>query len=274
MTISDKRAAVNHETLPNALTQQSQLLSQIKNKKIAAFFDYDGTLTPIVSQPEQAVLSESMRKTIIDFAKNFPVALISGRDKNNLKSLVNIPQLFYAGSHGFEIEGPENSNLNYEVGNEYLPFLKQAFLEVDAQLNSIPNVCVQLKKYCIALHYRNVDEVYIRQIFQAAEQIVQRTPELKLLSGKKILEIRPNMDWHKGKSMQWIAQQRQLNHPEYFHLFFGDDLTDEDAFRSLSATYGIGILVGNHGYPTYADYQLNSTEEVQLFLEILLRKNI
>ena len=69
--------------------------------------DYDGTLTPIVARPEQAVLAEATRATVRRLSQLCPVAIISGRDRANVQRLVDVDGILYAGNHGFDIVGPD-----------------------------------------------------------------------------------------------------------------------------------------------------------------------
>ena len=71
--------------------------------------DYDGTLTPIVRRPEEAILSPEVRDKLHALAENlvFSVGIISGRSLPEVKSLVGIEGIYYAGNHGLEIEGPD-----------------------------------------------------------------------------------------------------------------------------------------------------------------------
>ncbi|MBU2565687.1 MAG: trehalose-phosphatase, partial [Candidatus Thermoplasmatota archaeon] len=78
-------------------------LDKIKNKKLILLLDYDGTLTPIVSRPELAVLSDDMRDVLKKIAKRYPLAIISGRSLEDVKKLVDVENIYYAGNHGFEI---------------------------------------------------------------------------------------------------------------------------------------------------------------------------
>ena len=70
------------------------------------FLDYDGTLTPIVSDPDAATLSDHMRDAVGKLSDKATVAIVSGRAREKLRNFVQLPELYYAGSHGFDIDGP------------------------------------------------------------------------------------------------------------------------------------------------------------------------
>src|SRR5215831_1467386 len=92
-----------------------------RGQQLAVFLDYDGTLTPIVSHPEKAVLSDSMRQTLQALAMRASVAIRSGRDLNDIRRGVGIDTIIYGGSHGFDVAGPHG--LRNEVAREFLPEL-------------------------------------------------------------------------------------------------------------------------------------------------------
>ena len=82
---------------------------QMKQKKVCVFLDYDGTLSPIVNEPDKAVMSEEMRSAVNRVSKLFPTGIISGRALEKVRGFVQLDHLFYAGSHGLDIEGPSPS---------------------------------------------------------------------------------------------------------------------------------------------------------------------
>jgi alpha,alpha-trehalase len=83
-----------------------------------------------------------------------------------------------------------------------------------------------------------------------------------------VLEIRPKIDWDKGKAVLLLLQTLRLDGDDVVPIYVGDDITDEDAFRALKGR-GIGVLVGNEERKSAADYILHDTDETQQFLHIL-----
>jgi trehalose-phosphatase len=89
------------------------------------------------------------------------------------------------------------------------------------------------------------------------------------MSGKKVFEILPAIDWDKGRAVRWITQALGISWTEASVIYIGDDTTDEDAFRVIR-TRGTGILVSENPRDSAADFRLSSTEEVKnLFSEIV-----
>ena len=255
------------QQLPSALDKNSNLWKSLRNKKPVFFLDYDGTLTPIVEHPEDAILSEEMQKQLKEVAHHTTVAIVSGRDMHDVKELVSIDQLIYAGSHGFQIKGPE-IEYKLEKSREYLPILDQAEETLRKKLeNTIEGAKVERKQFAIAVHYRNVeDEQHIEEIEKEVDHILQEKDKLKKGGGKKILELKPDIEWDKGKAIHWLMEALNIDSQNYLPVYIGDDLTDEDAFKAL-ADIGVGILVGRHGEPTAAQYQLRNVLQVRQFLE-------
>ncbi|MCJ8166239.1 trehalose-phosphatase [Pontibacter sp. E15-1] len=251
--------------LPHALENLPKLLN---GKKPAIFLDYDGCLSPIVKDPEKAVLTDQMRDTLRRLADVCSVAVVSGRDRANVEKLVQLDNLYYAGSHGFDISGPNNMHTEPGGAKAAIPALDEANKTLDAQLKDVQGVLVERKRYAIAVHYRNVPDEQVGRVLQVTEEVIAQHPELKKGPGKKVMELKPNLDWHKGKAVLWLMEELDLNKPDILPIYIGDDLTDEDAFATLQGQ-GIGIMVGEHDEKTAATYRLDDVEDVKALLEEL-----
>jgi trehalose-phosphatase len=263
-------AQSNSETssLPSPLEQMAEIRRRAKNKRMAVFLDYDGTLTPIVSSPELAVLSKEMRHTVKQLAKYCTVGIISGRDLKDVRQLVDIDSIYYAGSHGFDIAGPGGERKEAQKAAEFLPVLDRAEQGLQSQLQSIPGALVERKKFSIAAHYRKVAEDNIGRVEAAVDRVLENCPDLHKSSGKKVFELQPNLDWHKGKALLWLLDELELNQANVLPFYIGDDTTDEDGFRALKDR-GITILVAKGSPKTEAQYQLADPHEVGEFLQKL-----
>ncbi len=258
------------QSLPSVFINRSKFNNLIEGKIPALFLDYDGTLTPIVKQPEDAILSEEMRDTLKQCASKFTVAIISGRDLDDVKNMVKLDNLIYAGSHGFRISGPNGLYMEHEKAGILVPELDHIEKELQRVFNEkIKGVKVERKRYAIAIHYRNVADDDIPLIKRRVNRMIADHPQFKKGEGKKIFEIKPDVQWHKGKAVNWILEELDLSDTQkIIPVYIGDDVTDEDAFKSISDK-GIGILVGFHGKPSAAKYHLRNIYEVRNFLQLL-----
>jgi alpha,alpha-trehalase len=237
-----------------------------RSSRLAIFLDYDGTLTSIVSQPHQALLSDSTRQIVRTLAAHVPVAVLTGRDLDDIRRRVGIGGIVYAACHGFDIAGPRG--LRKQVATEFLPILDAAEKELREKLAAIPGALLERKRFSIAAHYRQATRSGVTKITQAVDGTVARHRELSRLVGKKVYELLPAIDWNKGRAIIWLLKTLGLDQSEVLPLYIGDDRTDEDAFRAL-AHRGIGIVVGEEPGPTAARYALKNPAEVERFLREL-----
>lgn len=265
------RTEINDWFVPpkHLLENLDAIKKQLHNKKIAIFLDYDGTLTPIVARPDLAVLSSEMRNCLKEISQHYTTAIISGRQLKDVYALVDINSLYYAGNHGFEIEGPEHTHIKQTFGTEFLSVLKKVHREIKEKIENIPGLLIEDKKYSLSVHYRLVDENEIEKIETIVDHVLKKNPTLQKHHGKKVFEIRPRMNWDKGKAVLHVLKTLKLDTPDVFPIYIGDDVTDEDAFRTLK-NRGIGILVTDTDQLSRADYLLKDVVEVKTFLETLI----
>ena len=246
--------------IPSALDHVQDIA---RSGRVAVFLDFDGTLTPIVSHPENACLSDSMQKALRELVARAPVAILSGRELDDVRRRIDIDGIVYAGSHGFDIDGPRG--LRRQVATEFLPKLAIAENELREALDGIPGARVERKRFSIAAHYRNVKENDVPAMDRAVSYVGARHPELRRIDGKKVYELLPRIGWDKGKAMLWLLETLGLKGNDVRPIYIGDDSTDEDAFRALEQS-GIGILVSEQSQITAARYSLKDSQEVEHFL--------
>ncbi|ADE16233.1 beta-phosphoglucomutase family hydrolase [Nitrosococcus halophilus Nc 4] len=253
-----------------ALEALSALQDNIAQREVVTFLDYDGTLTPIVSHPEKAILSGEMGQTLRMLAEQCTVAIISGRGLQDVRQRVAIDSLYYAGSHGFEIAGPGELEMEQEQAQAHLPALDEAEKALKKQLENIAGAQIERKRFSIAVHYRNVAEAQIGAIEKMVEQTLEQHPGLHKSHGKKVYELQPDVAWDKGRALLWLLDKLELNRPDVLPLYIGDDITDEDAFQVLEER-GLGLVVGEEARDTYAEYRLKDSHQVREFLHALTR---
>jgi len=252
-------------SLPSALKCRREIEACAENRRIAVFLDYDGTLTPIVDRPGKAVLSGKMRQRLAKLSRSLPVGIISGRDLQDVRARVGLDAIVYAGSHGFDIHGPDFS---YRQGLDFLPALDGAERQLNERLRPISGARVDRKLFAIAVHYRQVADEDVQAVERVVNEVVSMHSELRKSTGKAIFELKPDTDWDKGRALIWILEKMDLDRPDALPFYIGDDTTDEDAFRDIS-NRGIGVLVRSDSRPTWARYALETPGEVGRFLTFL-----
>lgn len=256
--------------IPSALEMFDEIAAEARGRRVAFFLDYDGTLTPIIDQPERAYLNEVMRKTVSTLAGLCPVAIVSGRDRLDVEKFVQLHSIFYAGSHGFDIVGPGGRSMRQQ-GKEFVSLLREAEAQARLELEGVHGALVESKAFAFAIHCRLVPQTEQARLEQVVGDLSARHPGLKVKGGKKVYEFLPQLDWDKGKAVDWLLETLDLNDPGVLPFYLGDDLTDEDGFEVLRDR-GVGILVAEAPpetgpLKTKASYQLRDVGEVKFFLD-------
>lgn len=255
--------------LPSLRTDPALLRQRIGQRRMVVFLDYDGTLTPIVEQHDRAYLGADMRAAVERLARHCPVVVMSGRDLARIRELVDLDSVWYAGSHGFQITGPGASEAEHEIGADFLPSLDLAQKALETALANVAGHAIERKKFSIAVHYRRVREAAIAEVRETVDRVLAAHPDLRLGHGKRVFELRPDIDWGKGQAMLWLLKRLGMDDPGVLPIFVGDDITDEDAFRTLSGR-GLGIVVRYDGTRrTAADCAVTDTAEVGWLLDLL-----
>ncbi|MFH1782610.1 MAG: trehalose-phosphatase [Candidatus Omnitrophota bacterium] len=247
---------------------QDKILPKIKkSKNILLFLDYDGTLTPIVSRPQDAKFSFSVKKLLKKLKKHpkFSLAIISGRSLKDVKAMVGIDGLIYAGNHGLEVEAPFKVSVPdvTKAGS----ILRQISLVLIRKLKDIEGVKVENKTYTLSLHFRLVKpskRKIVEGIFEETVKDFVDSKKIKVSSGKMVFEVRPPIKWGKGNIVLEILKKKKKS----LVFYLGDDVTDEDAFKAIKLK-GISIFVGPGKTKSRADYFLKNTKGVESFLKLL-----
>jgi trehalose-phosphatase len=255
-------------SLPSALESMDEIQRRIRGKRVVVFLDYDGTLTPIVARPELAVFSDETRRVVSELAARCPVAIVSGRDRADVESLVGIDHVAFVGSHGFDIVGPDGEEQPRPESLGLPPILDGLEDALQSRLRHVPGVRLQRKKYSLSVHYRGVDDERAPEVERIVDEEVAARKEIRKTLGKKVFEIQPRIDWDKGKAVLHLLEQWNLDGHDGLPIYIGDDVTDENAFLAIRER-GIGIHVKDGVETTAAHYTLTGTEEVRRFLQEL-----
>ena len=236
---------------------------------IALFSDFDGTLAPLVPDPAGARLDEAARQALAEISRRdgFVVAIISGRSLDHLRARVGLPDLVYAGNHGLEIEGRGLSFLD-PAAAAAREELRAVTERLESALRTVPGAFVEYKVLTTSVHYRNVAEADVGRVERIVlDAIAPAAGLFRLGSGKMLWEILPKTEWNKGAAVRWILDR--LGDDDVLSIYFGDDKTDENAFRALPD--GLTFKVGCEG-GTDAKYRVAGPLAVEEFLEWLAKQ--
>ncbi|HEX2189297.1 MAG TPA: trehalose-phosphatase [Longimicrobiaceae bacterium] len=243
-----------------------------RSGRLVLLLDFDGTLAPIAARPELAAVPERTRAAL-DRLLALPgvqAAVVSGRGMADARERARIPGIAYAGNHGMEIEGPGVRRVHPEA-RAARPELEEAASAVAAALAEVPGAWVEDKGLTLSVHYRQVAEERAGEVREAVLGAVRGSEGLRVTEGKMVLEVRPRVEWDKGRAVDFLLDHLRPP-PGAPVLYLGDDTTDEDAFRALLARPegGEGVLVAETPpASTAARAWLRSPEEVGALFEAL-----
>ncbi|HME77723.1 MAG TPA: trehalose-phosphatase [Mycobacterium sp.] len=250
-------------------------LDVITGRRPAVFFDFDGTLSEIVENPDAAQLVEGAAEALKSLTAQCSVAILSGRDLADVRQRIGLPGIWYAGSHGFELTGPDGAHHENAEAAASIPVLERAAAELADQLGDIAGVVVEHKRFGVAVHYRNAERDRIGEVAAAVRRAGQRAA-LRVTTGREVIELRPDVDWDKGKTLRWVLDYVRDDERAgpLSPIYLGDDITDEDAFDAVRDD-GIAIVVRHYDdgdRATAASYALDSPERAREFTEQLARQ--
>jgi trehalose 6-phosphate phosphatase len=256
--------------LPDAL----EALGALTTRRPAVFYDFDGTLSDIVDDPDAARPVAGAVEALQKLAAQCPVAVLSGRDLTDVAKRLGVPGIWYAGSHGFELTAPDGTHHQNEDAAAAIPVLERAAAELRQRLGSIPGVVVEHKRFGVAVHYRNAARDRVGEVAAAVRAAGQRDA-LRVTTGREVIELRPDLDWDKGKTLRWVIEHMpEAASDRLVPMYLGDDITDEDAFDAI-AQDGVPILVRHSedgDRATAARFALDSPAQAAEFTERLARQ--
>lgn len=236
------------------LSKTSRLiLAQLAQEQTLCAFDFDGTLAPIVENPDQAILSDRTRRLLGRLAALYPTIILSGRARADLLGrLGGLPLERVFGSHGAEREGPKPKRK---------PHVRRWKAALELELGPVPGLWVEDKGLSLAVHYRQSprrSEV-LRQILRAT-QMLERA---RVFGGKYVVNIVVDGDPHKGTAL--VAERDRLRCDSV--LYVGDDQNDEDAFAIGGRI--VAVRIGRTSR-SRACYYLRSQSEMDALLEFMV----
>jgi trehalose 6-phosphate phosphatase len=218
------------------------------------FLDYDGTLAPIVDDPDAAVPHPDVPDLLRELDARYPVWIVTGRDLRALSSFLDQP-LDAIGLHG-----AQQGTIGGEVERLMPDDAAEALQQLRESVPSVNGLTVEEKDQSFAVHYRDVEREAEAQ--ERLKRWLDTMPEiLDAIWGKKVVELRPE-GRTKGTAVRRIAK----DHLDRVPVYLGDDTTDEDAFAALQDLDRDAVTVRIGEADTRADHQLAGPDEVVAYL--------
>lgn len=218
-------------------------------------FDFDGTLAPIVSDPEAAAMRPRTATLLRDVAQAYPVAIVSGRAVADVRARLNgIVVQAILGNHGIEPSPQMESSA---------ALVRQWMPAITAAADRFPGVIVENKRHSVSLHYRQAREPFVARDGLIMD-LARLGPEAEAADGKYVINVVPHDAPDKGDALVRLCHE----HIAEYAVFVGDDVTDEDAFAQTGNCRVLGIRVGRSAN-SRANYYLRTQEEMDELLHLL-----
>jgi trehalose 6-phosphate phosphatase len=241
--------------------------------------DVDGTLAPIVANAHEATVPPATRAALAAVAERFGlVACVTGRQATVARAMVGLESITYFGNHGSELlrAGDDKAVVAPDVAewtHRVKAFSARAWEDFELKRDGVRP---EDKGAIQGFHWRGAPDEAV------AEAVVQRVARAAQDQGlgihwaKKILEVRPAIEFSKGSAVRRLLAEAELEAA----MFCGDDLTDLHAFEALDEAVASGELshafkIGVDspeappGLAPASDILLAGTEEMRALLELL-----
>jgi trehalose-phosphatase len=202
-----------------------------------------------------------------------PVAIISGRRLDDIRTRAGIDGVTYVGNHGLEMGGIDFAWVHPEA-ELARPQVAAFCRRVRQRLRDVPGVLIEDKRLTATVHYRTVPRPRVEEVRMAVLEEVDALSAANLVVhyGKEYLEVRPAVAWGKGTAA--IAELRRVAGDDWAShvcpIYIGDDRTDEDAFLVLRGA-AVTVKVGHSSMETAAEYRVHDVDEVSRFLALIPR---
>ena len=236
-------------------------IQRLATQPSVLIFDFDGTLAPIVSHPEDAKLSSQIAAHMRTLSRSWPVAVVTGRRVENVRAKLGFTPDFLFGNHGAERAGqsvPHHLHENLTACRKFLIAHRPSLLA--------HQVIVEDKGLSVALHYRQSDSplktrAWLYELMRSASE------NIVLSDGHMVLNIVPMHAPDKGDAVQTILQESGAA----CALVVGDDENDEPAFAG-SPKHAVTVRIGSPRIRSRARFRLSGQHQVNALLILLLKQ--
>lgn len=269
----DARDTPCWQSTPVSVWSQKRLLADTLCDADGLFVmtDFDGTISDIVDDPAQAEIRDGAKDALETLAAHpqAKVAVISGREVNDVRERVSIEGIHYVGNHGLELYSGGERSLP-SVDRETRDVLSDACEAVERRFTDDDGVFVENKGMTAAVHFRQTERD-AEPILEAVRSALDERDEngtLRVTQGKKIVELGPDIDWGKGDAVGMLRERFIPEGERWLPVYVGDDTTDEDAFEAVEGD-GLGVAVGSDTDATAASCVVSDPDEATDFLSWL-----
>ncbi|MFN0100225.1 MAG: trehalose-phosphatase [Gemmatimonadaceae bacterium] len=239
-----------------------------RGTRLVLLSDFDGTLAEFDLDPTLPRIRSDAFAALVALSSlsHVTLGLVSGRRVADLARRVPLgSDVYLAGLHGLEIAIGDR-RWEHRAVHAAQAAARALELALDPVVARTPGARLESKGPSVAVHVRGVGRDQRAGVLQAADDAAApwlASGALKRLRGADVHEFLPAAAWTKGDAVRWIVHdvERLTGQPAWV-VYFGDDLTDEDAFRAIDE--GVSVVVGRRA--STARYRLESTADVAAVL--------
>jgi trehalose-phosphatase len=243
------------------------ILGRSAGRHLLVLADFDGTLCEFDPDPQAVWLPDGPRTALEQLGgAGATIALVTGRRLEDVRAraALGVPA-YYAGLHGLEIDGPDE-RYEHPGTARAQGVLHTLAAAIARDLADVPGAFVEDKGLAVVAHYRAASDedgaAVEARVLRHARPLLD-AGELRTMHGACALELLPNIDWDKGRAVDWIRERVARAHADVWPLYIGDDVTDEDGFRAVES---IGLSIAASSRATGADLAVDGPAEVEALL--------
>lgn len=241
--------------LPHLLTQWEPIAARLReSRRVAVFLDFDGTLVPIVSRPDQVHVPVATRRSLGRLAKlsHVSVTVVSGRRRNDLLRHIAVQGIHYVGLYGWERDNRSAIPTSAQIA------LRRARALLDEHLSMFPDVWIEDKDSSLSIHFLAAKPGVESRARRSVSLLLRPfAKNLRLFKNQRDIEIAPLCVPDKGTAVRQSLAAKGFRNA--LPLYFGDDYSDESGFDAVRQ--GVAVFVGKHRR-TRAQFHLRGPDEV------------
>ncbi len=233
--------AKNVAALPKPLFSENGAarLDAVVRPGMLCVFDFDGTLAPIVAQPDQARLPETVRLRLLALQRFVPVAILTGRALADIVTRLDFDADYMVGNHG--LEGlPDSSVRRLSFEQDCTAWRLQLEQALANHQRFDPALLIEDKAISLSVHYRHASDQ-----LQSQKDLMQLfavlIPQPRIITGKCVFNLLPQAAGDKGTAFEELMRISGASTA----IYVGDDVTDEDVFR-LQRPDLLSVRIGEH----------------------------
>jgi trehalose-phosphatase len=250
------------------------ILARAAGRHLLLLTDFDGTLCEFHTDPEAVWLAPSRRALLEEIAidPRATLAIVSGRRLEDVRRRTMLgPDTYFAGLHGLEIEGG-GDRFRHPAFDRSEALLRSLAEPIASDLAALDGTFLENKGPSLVAHFRAAsveDGARAEAVLLRHAKPYLDASALRTMRGAFMLELMPNIEWHKGCAVNWIRDHVVKEYGDAWSLYIGDDLTDEDGFRAVR---GDGLSVAASPRAGDADFAVDGPREVESLLRVVTRQ--